>query len=235
MSYYDPDFVNNFEFSEQIVRRYFIRKVYSLLFTQLLVTFGIITIFVFQYDANLWAKQNLMMLWIGIGVTFVIIIALGCCEGLRRQVPINFMLLAIFTLAQSFTLGMVCAFIDPYIVLMAVGITAAVSFALTLFAFQTRWDFTILGGSLFVALIVFMIFGIFAIIFPGRIITLVYGSIGALLFCIYLVYDTQLMMGGLHKYAISPEEYIFAALNLYTDIVQLFLQILIIVGLVQDF
>ena len=45
----------------------------------------------------------------------------------------------------------------------------------------------------------------------------------------YLVFDTQLMMGGKHKYSISPEEYIFAALNLYLDIINLFLFILTIV------
>lgn len=46
----------------------------------------------------------------------------------------------------------------------------------------------------------------------------------------YLVVDTQLMVGGHHKYALSPEEYIFAALNLYLDIVNMFMFILSIVG-----
>lgn len=58
-----------------------------------------------------------------------------------------------------------------------------------------------------------------------------YGSIGALIFSLYIVYDTQLMMGGKHKYALSPEEYIFAALNLYLDIINLFRYILLIVGI----
>ena len=38
------------------------------------------------------------------------------------------------------------------------------------------------------------------------------------------------MMGGKHKYSLSPEEYIFAALNLYLDIINLFLYILRIIG-----
>lgn len=46
----------------------------------------------------------------------------------------------------------------------------------------------------------------------------------------YLVYDTQIMMGGGKMYSISPEEYIFAALNLYLDIVNLFLYILQIIS-----
>ena len=61
-----------------------------------------------------------------------------------------------------------------------------------------------------------------------------YGSIGALIFSLYIVFDTQLMMGGKHKYALDPEEYIFAALNLYLDIINLFLYILMIVGAVRD-
>jgi FtsH-binding integral membrane protein len=115
-------------------------------------------------------------------------------------------------------------------VLMAVGLCAAVCFGLTMFAFQTKWDFTVIGGGLFVALIILVIFGIVAIFIPGRVMTLIYASCGALLFSLYLIYDTQLMMGGKHKYSISPEEYIFAALNLYLDIVNIFLYILTIIG-----
>ena len=60
--------------------------------------------------------------------------------------------------------------------------------------------------------------------------SLIYACLGALLFSVYLVVDTQMMMGGKHKYTISPEEYIFAALNLYLDIINLFMYILQIVA-----
>ena len=42
--------------------------------------------------------------------------------------------------------------------------------------------------------------------------------------------DTQLMMGGGKKYSLSPEEYVFAALNLYLDIINLFLYLIMIFG-----
>ena len=57
-----------------------------------------------------------------------------------------------------------------------------------------------------------------------------YASAGALIFSFYIIYDTQMMMGGAHKYSVSPEEYIFAALNLYLDIINLFMYILMIIG-----
>ena len=44
---------------------------------------------------------------------------------------------------------------------------------------------------------------------------------GALLFSCFIVYDVHMLM---HK--LSPEEYILAAINLYLDIINLFLYIL---------
>lgn len=216
------------EFDDQLVRSSFIRKVYSLLFIQLLITFGIVSIFVFLEDAKLWAMQHRFAIFIGLGMQFVLIILMGCFESLRRTVPINFILFFVYTLIQGFVLGVLCAFIDPYIILLTVGITALNCFMLILFAFQTKVDFTGLGGILFVISIVLIIFGIIVIFFPSKAMVLLYATAGTILISIYLIVDTQLMMGGAHKYSISPEEYIFATLNVYTDIVQLFLFMLTI-------
>lgn len=38
------------------------------------------------------------------------------------------------------------------------------------------------------------------------------------------------MIGGRHKYALSPEEYVFAALTLYLDVVNIFMYLLSIIG-----
>eukprot|EP00118_Oscarella_pearsei_P019343 m.204901 g.204901 ORF g.204901 m.204901 type:complete len:131 (+) comp39654_c0_seq21:3058-3450(+) len=123
----------------------------------------------------------------------------------------------------------------PDAVCMAIGICAVVCLALTLFAFNTKFDFTMLGGFLFVSLVILLVFGLFSVVFVTsyrefRILNLVYASLGALVFSLYLVFDTQLMIGGSHRYALNPEEYVFAALNLYLDIINLFIYILILVG-----
>lgn len=76
--------------------------------------------------------------------------------------------------------------------------------------------------------IVLFLMGILAIFFP--VLKVIYAGLGAVLFSVYLVYDTQMMMGGNHKYSISPEEYIFAALNLYLDIINIFMFILSLLG-----
>ena len=53
--------------------------------------------------------------------------------------------------------------------MIAVGVTAIVTFSLTLFAFQTKIDFTMCSGGLLVLLVCLFMFGIFAMIFPGKV------------------------------------------------------------------
>uniref|UniRef100_A0A1L8DK42 Putative n-methyl-d-aspartate receptor glutamate-binding subunit n=1 Tax=Nyssomyia neivai TaxID=330878 RepID=A0A1L8DK42_9DIPT len=229
----DPE-VKGFGFTDESIRKGFIRKVYSILMAQLLVSLGFIALFLYHKPTGNWVRQHPEMWWIALILLFVTLIAMACCTNVRRKAPMNFIFLGLFTLAQSFMLGVMASNFRSEEVLLAVGITAAVCLGLTLFAFQTRWDFTVMGGVLFVAVIILMIFGIIAIFIPGKTMTLIYASLGALIFSVYLIYDTQLMMGGKHKYSISPEEYIFAALNLYLDIVNIFMYILAIIGASRD-
>ncbi|CBZ52400.1 hypothetical protein NCLIV_021890 [Neospora caninum Liverpool] len=99
--------------------------------------------------------------------------------------------------------------------------------ALTLFACQTKVDFTGCGPYILVAMICLMMFGIFCIFWYSRVANLIYASLASLLFSFLLVYDTQQVVGGKHrKFQYSIDDYIFAALSLYMDIIGLFMNIL---------
>ena len=89
-------------------------------------------------------------LWIlALVIMIVSLITLACCEGVRRKTPHNFIFLGLFTLAEGFMLGTVTARYRADEVLMAVGVCAAITLALTIFAFQTKIDFTAMGGKFF--------------------------------------------------------------------------------------
>ncbi|MCL4145946.1 UNVERIFIED_CONTAM: hypothetical protein GTU68_014344 [Idotea baltica] len=225
---------DNFAFSEKSIRHGFIRKVYMILCAQLTVTFGFVAVFTLSEGIQRFAAQNIWLFWVAFVMSIVCVIALSCCGSLRRKAPHNYIFLFIFTLCEGFVLGCASATYSKQEILMAVGITAVVVLSLTVFAFQTKIDFTMCGGFVLVSVIVLMLFGILAMIFRSKIMTIVYSSVGALLFSFYLVFDTQMMMGGNHKHSISPEEYVFAALTLYLDIVNLFTYILSIIGATRD-
>lgn len=218
--------IRGMTFSEESIRKGFIRKVYLILTGQLAITMAFIALFVYHEPAKIWTIQNPWIAVTSFITMFAVLIIMACCGEMRRKTPHNFIFLGIFTIAQGIMLGIFTIQYDANEVFMAVGITCAICFSLTLFSLQTKWDFTMMGGFLFVGLIIVFLFGIIVAFFPGSIASSVYSACGALLFSLYLVYDTQIMMGGNHKYSISPEEYIFAALNLYLDIINIFLFIL---------
>jgi len=213
---------------------YSFSKVYSILMCQLLVTLIFVAMATLHDATRLYVKSHPGLSIIAIIITFGTLIALACCEDLRRKSPTNFILLAVFTLAESFLLAVSVSRYYPDQVMLALGLTTLICFALTIFAFQTKIDFTVMGGFLTVAVIVLLVASIVAIFFPGKLMTLIIASAGAIIFSLYLIYDTQMMVGGDHKYSISPEEYIFAALTIYVDIINIFMYILAIIGASSD-
>lgn len=71
--------------------------------------------------------------------------------------------------------------------MLAVGVTAVIVIALTVFAFQTKWDFTMIGGVLFVALWLMILFSIILMFWHNHVVDMIFCSMGALLFSAYLI------------------------------------------------
>ncbi|XP_034553684.1 protein lifeguard 1 [Notolabrus celidotus] len=230
-----PDYSSGIEesvFSDSTIRRGFIRKVYLTLMVQLLVTVGIICAFLYWEDLKEWTYENSWFTYSMMPATFVLILALACCDNLRRRVPLNFIALGLFTIVEGLMLGSLAVFFEAEAVMWAVGATALVSFSLSVFAMQSKWDFTAKSGCLWVFAWTLLSFGLLCAIHRSQYLYIVYACLGTLLFSFYLVFDTQLILGGKNrKYEISPEEYVFAALNLYLDIVSLFLLLLQLISL----
>jgi FtsH-binding integral membrane protein len=113
------------------------------------------------------------------------------------------------------------------VVVAAACMTAFIVIGLTAYAYYTKTDFTPLGGSMTVVLFSLMAFG-FMCIFFGPTMHLIYCLIGVVVFGIYLVMDTQMIVGGKaeRRYQINHDDYIIGALTLYLDIIQIFLFIL---------
>ncbi|XP_041726369.1 protein lifeguard 1 [Coregonus clupeaformis] len=214
---------------DKTIRRAFIRKVFMVLTVQLMVTFSFVALFTFVEGIKVFVRANPWTYWVSYGIFFVSLITISCCGEFRRKHPWNLIALSILTLAMSYMVGMIASFYDTDSVIMAVGITAVVCFTVVIFSLQTKYDFTSCHGVLLVCLIVLVLFGFLCIFIRNKILELVYASLGALLFTCFLAVDTQLLLGNKEK-ALSPEDYVFAALTLYTDIINIFLYILSIVG-----
>jgi FtsH-binding integral membrane protein len=195
------------------IRHAFIRKVYTLLFTQILGTAifgGILS----HSSVVPWVATHIWSFYLA---TFGSLILFGLLYWKRHSHPLNYALLAGFTLCESFTLGILIAFYDQTIVLQALLITIGVFVGLTLFTFQSKYDFSGLGPYLFAGLLTLIMAGFIGIFFPfSRTMDLIYAVLGCLIFSLYIVYDTFLITTRL-----SPDEFILGAISLYLELIVL--------------
>jgi FtsH-binding integral membrane protein len=151
---------------------------------------------------------------------------------LARKVPLNYLILLLFTVAEAYVVAFITTEYEARSVLIATGMTAAVTVALTFYALRTEHDFTIAGGALYVFAAVFAVIGfVLAIcrVDQQGLLFLIYSAIAVILFGLYLIYDVQLIVGG-GRYELDNEDYIIGALIVYLDIIMLFIHILELVG-----
>lgn len=170
-------------------------------------------------------------LYTSMGLSFVFLIAIVCCGNLARKVPHNYVLLFSFTLCEAVMLAVTCLFYDALAVGLAAAMTCLVTAGLTAFACWTKIDFTGMGAYLYAALLTLVVTGFvgsfFSAFYTVSWTQNLYAGCGCLVFSFYIVYDTQLIVGGTHaKHQFSVDDYVFAALNIYLDIINLFLYIL---------
>ena len=174
--------------------------------------------------------SNLAYFYVCIGLSLVIGLTLICCRGIARKTPTNYILLAIWTFAEAWITATVAATYDPNSVFVAGVLTLAATISLTYYAYTTKTDFTYSGGMLFAGTCIMAVMGLFFMLFGFSksefpLINILYCGFGVFLYSIYLIYDTQLVMGKFgNEYSI--DDYIVAAMMIYIDIIQMFVYIL---------
>ena len=217
---------------QMAVRAGFIRKVYGILSIQLLITFGAVFFcqikpiksLIFKNQAlsgNLVVFSSLLFL--------VLFLCLACCRGLSRKVPYNYLFLLGITICEAIACAIASSIYSFQIVALALLLTIVATLAITFYACTTKSDFSTCRVGLYVIFSQMFTIGIIAVLFRIRALYAFYtfgmtGVVG-----IYLVYDTQLILGKLGV-GYSVDDYIFATLEIYMDIIRLFLLILRILG-----
>lgn len=221
------------DWDDRKVRHAFIRKVYTIISIQLLVTVAIIAVFTFVKPVGDFVRANLAIYYASYAVFLATYLTLICCQGPRRRFPWNIILLILLTLAMAYMTGTISSVYKTKAVIIAMIITAVVSISVTIFCFQTKVDFTSCTGLFCVLAIVMVVTGIItAIVLAFKYVYwlhMVYAAVGAICFTLFLAYDTQMVLGN-RRHSISPEDYITGALQIYTDIVHIFTFVLQLVG-----
>ncbi|XP_037369945.1 protein lifeguard 4 [Talpa occidentalis] len=200
------------------IRMAFLRKVYSILSLQVLLTTVTSTIFLYFESMRTFVRESPALLLVfalgSLGLIFALTLN-------RHKHPLNLYLLFGFTLLEALSVAFVVTLYDVNVVLQAFILTTAVFLGLTIYTLQSKRDFGKFGAGLFAVLWILCLSAILRLFFYSETMELVMAAVGALLFCGFIIYDTHSLM---HR--LSPEEYVLAAINLYLDIINLFLHML---------
>jgi FtsH-binding integral membrane protein len=128
--------------AEKHIRMGFIRKVFAIFTVQLIVTFGCTLAFAvggcrscycnplnvsaaaasdgggghlfceWQNPLKDYMRANEWVFYVSFGVSFAVLLAIICCQKNARSYPRNYILLSIFTLAESVMIGAIAAWYD---------------------------------------------------------------------------------------------------------------------------
>lgn len=158
------------------------------------------------------------------------IVLIFALNFVRNKPGINSIVLFAFTFISGLTLTPLLSTIlhmpgGAGIVTNAFLMTSVAFGGLTMFAMNTKKDFSMMGKMLFIALIVVIVGGIVNIFMHSPILQLVLAGAGALLFSFFILFDTQNIMRGGYDSPVS------AAASLYLDFLNLFVSLLQILGI----
>uniref|UniRef100_A0A7E4UNX2 N-methyl-D-aspartate receptor-associated protein n=1 Tax=Panagrellus redivivus TaxID=6233 RepID=A0A7E4UNX2_PANRE len=219
-------------FKDSTIRNGFVRKVFALLTVMLLIVSVMAAVpFVFPSLKDS-IQDDPIPFFISLGVFVVVSILLICIERLRRNVPYNLIAMGILAVATGYMIMMICSFLDIVAVLMAFGGTTVACLLVAGFALQTKVDLYSKFGGLFVFFSLFLLAGVlfsFTALAQVPALMCLYSWLGVVLFMLFFAIDIQLVMGG-HRFAIDEEEYVFAALTLFLDIINILIRLLSLVG-----
>ena len=200
----------------------FIKKVYSLL----AMSMGTAAV-----GAYLGSGPLLLLVAPNMMLFFILQIALIFFASFAARKPgLNMVALFSFTTVSGLTLGPLLYQVGPSIAAEAFALTAITFAGLSLYVVYSRKDFSFMSGFLMTGLIVLDVGGLLNMFFiQSGMMHFVMSGASVLLFSGFILYDTSNIL----RYY-GTDEYVSATLALYLDILNLFIALLSILGIMSD-
>ena len=130
-----------------------------------------------------------LALILGIAAIFVSCLII-CVRKLARRVPVNYLLLLLFTASEAYLVAYGTCFYYRTTVFGAAIMTCGMVLGLTVYAFTTKTDFTMMRGAIFLLGFTIMIFALVTIFMDVYWVNMVIAGLCVILFGFYLLHDT---------------------------------------------
>ena len=199
-----------------------VRRTYSLVLVSVIVTM-VGTSFALSQPRLLQAIAEHPIL-----AFIAVMVPLFAASAKKTDFPFNIGLVLVFNFAIGVWIAPALYFYgrtQPGLIGQAAVLTLGAFGILTLYAFVSRRDFSAWGSFLMVGLFVLIGTSLLNIFFQSAAIDLWLASVTVLLFSGLLVFDTWRL-----RNVYGPDEYVGAAVQIYLDLLNMFMAILRIMG-----
>ena len=212
-------------------RQKFIIKVYNTLCLQLLITSILISISLKVDIINSFIKSDIsnMLLPLFITILFIYHCIFRCFYESCNISPWKEIYIILVTILSSYILSYITVNYDIQSILIAVIITIVSVIGLTLYSYQTIYDNNIYGSIIILCLINGITLLYISLYSNWYITHYIFSILGSLIFGIFIVYDTYLILNGKHTIQFKENDIILTTTTLYWDIINYFLCMLRIV------
>lgn len=220
-------------------RNTFIVRVYSILSVQLVFTCAMIGVFQKFPALQRWMLfKGRFVPMLSLLMSSITCLIMASSVTARRTSPLKWKLLALFTLGESISVGFMSSFFSGRTVINALMSTAVATLTITLYTLlnpNPKHDLSQWGSGLLAAGMIFIVYGIIGAfsqfgILPAGFLPYneaIYSLLGVTLFSLYLAYHTRLIISGKNsKYQLNENDYVFGAMTLYNDIIDIFIFLL---------
>lgn len=156
------------------------------------------------------------------------LVPLFMAQRVRRQFPMNLVWVSLFTFVMGVTISPAIYFYGtrfPGIIGQAAGLTLSTFIVLTAYAWISKRDFSAWGSFFVVGVWVIIATSLLNLFFKSSLASLWIAGATVLVFSGLLVFDTWRL-----RNAYSPEDYPMAAVNIYLDLLNMFMAILSLLG-----
>ena len=210
------------------IRSGFMLKVYGILLTQFLFTFGIILVCQLN-KIKKFLINHIVLYAVLISISAVVFLAafivFTCNPNIMKSVPTNYIVLFTITICETILLTYVCILYSFEYIIGAISFVTAICVSIFAISLFNKIDIKFLAMSIVTLCFLLFTYGLLALIVRNYYLHFLYCFIASIIFTLFIVYDTQMIRDHF-----DVDDYIFAALTLYFDIIRLFIEILKILG-----
>ena len=221
-----PDDGTQYNFPTKVSLAQFISQTLNYVTAQLFITTAI-TVLAYSYktSVNNYLAQHPAVLWLPIILSFVTLVGLYC-SGDAHLKRVMFWL---FTLSCGAMVATSTIQYSPRVILNALATLALTVTFVNIYAYRTARDgkdLTFMGPALFGCLFVILVLSLIALLIPISFLQVCIAFLAVIVFSALLLYDLNRLYSGAEREDEILAEPMLAAINIYLDIINIFLYLL---------